>query len=84
MVLTGAQNMQETKLVNTFFTQVAPEFHPALLFSSCLEWRYGHPLLEESGFETWAIDILGWGFCDLGLLYYFVYCICILFLPFSL
>lgn len=33
--------------------------------SSCLEWRYGHPLLEESGFETWAIDILGWGFCDL-------------------
>ncbi|KAJ1389845.1 Serine aminopeptidase, S33 [Sesbania bispinosa] len=33
--------------------------------SSCLEWRYGYPLLEESGFETWAIDILGWGFCDL-------------------
>ncbi|AES97040.1 uncharacterized hydrolase YugF isoform X1 [Medicago truncatula] len=33
--------------------------------SSCLEWRYGYPLLEESGFETWAIDILGWGFSDL-------------------
>ncbi|GAU45977.1 hypothetical protein TSUD_401170 [Trifolium subterraneum] len=33
--------------------------------SSCLEWRYGYPLLEEAGFETWAVDILGWGFCDL-------------------
>ncbi|XP_019456203.1 PREDICTED: uncharacterized protein LOC109356986 [Lupinus angustifolius] len=33
--------------------------------SSCLEWRYAYPLLEESGFETWAIDILGWGFSDL-------------------
>ncbi|KHN29994.1 Abhydrolase domain-containing protein 4 [Glycine soja] len=34
--------------------------------SSCLEWRYVLPLLEESGIETWAIDILGWGFSDLG------------------
>ncbi|OWM89472.1 hypothetical protein CDL15_Pgr024220 [Punica granatum] len=33
--------------------------------SSCLEWRYGYPLLEEAGLETWAIDILGWGFSDL-------------------
>ncbi|KAF1869276.1 hypothetical protein Lal_00020953 [Lupinus albus] len=33
--------------------------------SSCLEWRYAYPLLEESGFETWAIDILGWGFSNL-------------------
>ncbi|XP_045816789.1 uncharacterized hydrolase YugF-like isoform X1 [Trifolium pratense] len=33
--------------------------------SSCLEWRYGYPLLEEAGFETWAVDILGWGFSDL-------------------
>ncbi|KAL3037228.1 hypothetical protein AAZX31_01G054800 [Glycine max] len=33
--------------------------------SSCLEWRYVLPLLEESGIETWAIDILGWGFSDL-------------------
>ncbi|XP_019428865.1 PREDICTED: uncharacterized protein LOC109336606 isoform X2 [Lupinus angustifolius] len=33
--------------------------------SSCLEWRYAYPLLEESGFETWAVDILGWGFSDL-------------------
>ncbi|KAL2667116.1 hypothetical protein AAZV13_01G051000 [Glycine max] len=37
----------------------------ALFFSSCLEWRYVLPLLEESGIETWAIDILGWGFSDL-------------------
>ncbi|XP_031386145.1 uncharacterized protein LOC116199790 isoform X3 [Punica granatum] len=29
------------------------------------EWRYGYPLLEEAGLETWAIDILGWGFSDL-------------------
>ncbi|KAA8532904.1 hypothetical protein F0562_032979 [Nyssa sinensis] len=33
--------------------------------SSCLEWRYTLPLLEEAGLETWAIDILGWGFSDL-------------------
>ncbi|XP_048501845.1 alpha/beta hydrolase domain-containing protein VTE7 isoform X2 [Beta vulgaris subsp. vulgaris] len=35
--------------------------------SSCLEWRYTYPLLEEAGLESWAIDILGWGFSDLGL-----------------
>ncbi|KAJ7953908.1 alpha/beta-Hydrolases superfamily protein [Quillaja saponaria] len=34
--------------------------------SSCLEWRYTYPLLEEGGLETWAVDILGWGFSDLG------------------
>ncbi|RYR64780.1 hypothetical protein Ahy_A03g010830 isoform D [Arachis hypogaea] len=34
--------------------------------SSCLEWRYTFPLLEEAGFETWAFDILGWGFSDLA------------------
>lgn len=33
--------------------------------SSCLEWRYTFPLLEEAGLETWAVDILGWGFSDL-------------------
>nr|KJB50574.1 hypothetical protein B456_008G177500 [Gossypium raimondii] len=33
--------------------------------SSCLEWRYTFPLLEEAGLETWAIDILGWGFSNL-------------------
>ncbi|GAB4840114.1 Alpha/beta hydrolase domain-containing protein vte7 [Ancistrocladus abbreviatus] len=33
--------------------------------SSCLEWRYSYPLLEEAGLESWAIDILGWGFSDL-------------------
>ncbi|XP_057482105.1 alpha/beta hydrolase domain-containing protein VTE7 isoform X4 [Actinidia eriantha] len=27
--------------------------------SSCLEWRYALPLLEEAGLETWAMDILG-------------------------
>ncbi|OIT35184.1 PREDICTED: uncharacterized protein LOC109243696 isoform X2 [Nicotiana attenuata] len=33
--------------------------------STCLEWRYSLPLLEEAGLETWAVDILGWGFSDL-------------------
>ncbi|KAI3516594.1 hypothetical protein L1887_15515 [Cichorium endivia] len=33
--------------------------------SSCLEWRYALPLLEQAGLETWAIDILGWGFNNL-------------------
>ncbi|GMJ09565.1 hypothetical protein like AT1G13820 [Hibiscus trionum] len=33
--------------------------------SSCLEWRYTFPLLEESGLETWVVDILGWGFSNL-------------------
>ncbi|KAK1419889.1 hypothetical protein QVD17_29312 [Tagetes erecta] len=33
--------------------------------SSCLEWRYTLPLLEQAGFETWAVDILGWGFSNL-------------------
>lgn len=33
--------------------------------SSCLEWRFALPLLEEAGLETWAVDVLGWGFSDL-------------------
>ncbi|KAL5725823.1 hypothetical protein ACHQM5_008920 [Ranunculus cassubicifolius] len=33
--------------------------------SSCLEWRYTYPLVEEAGLEAWAVDILGWGFSDL-------------------
>ncbi|XP_073301319.1 alpha/beta hydrolase domain-containing protein VTE7-like isoform X6 [Primulina huaijiensis] len=33
--------------------------------SSLLEWRYVLPLLEEAGLETWAFDVLGWGFSDL-------------------
>ncbi|GAB2234223.1 hypothetical protein Droror1_Dr00003466 [Drosera rotundifolia] len=32
---------------------------------SCLEWRFVMPLLEEAGLESWAVDILGWGFSDL-------------------
>ncbi|KAI3976733.1 hypothetical protein MKX01_008591 [Papaver californicum] len=48
------------------------EKHPLVLLhgfdSSCLEWRYTYPLLEEAGMEAWAVDILGWGFSDLGIL----------------
>ncbi|KAK9105199.1 hypothetical protein Scep_022043 [Stephania cephalantha] len=36
--------------------------------SSCLEWRYTYPLLEEAGLEAWAVDVLGWGFSDLEIL----------------
>lgn len=36
------------------------------MHSSCLEWSYAFPLLEEAGLETWAVDVLGWGFSDLG------------------
>ncbi|XP_059317214.1 alpha/beta hydrolase domain-containing protein VTE7-like isoform X2 [Lycium ferocissimum] len=46
------------------------EANPVVLLhgfdSTCLEWRYTLPFLEEAGVETWAIDILGWGFSDLG------------------
>ncbi|KAL9260483.1 Alpha/beta hydrolase domain-containing protein [Drosera capensis] len=35
-------------------------------FTPCLEWRFVMPLLEEAGLESWAVDILGWGFSDLG------------------
>lgn len=41
-----------------------------VLLSSCLEWRYTYPLLEEAGLEAWAVDVLGWGFSDLGSLIY--------------
>ncbi|TVU38078.1 hypothetical protein EJB05_11428, partial [Eragrostis curvula] len=37
----------------------------SISYSSCLEWRYTYPLLEEAGLEAWAVDILGWGFSDL-------------------
>lgn len=30
--------------------------------SSCLEWRYAYPLIEAAGVESWAVDLLGWGF----------------------
>lgn len=50
----------------SFYSYVSA-VHSILFFSSCLEWRYTLPLLEEAGLETWAMDILGWGFSDLGL-----------------
>ncbi|RID66050.1 hypothetical protein BRARA_D01216 [Brassica rapa] len=46
-----------------------PDKSPVVLLhcfdSSCLEWRRAYPLLEEACLETWAIDVLGWGFSDL-------------------
>lgn len=48
---------------------IQSETNPVVLLhcfdSSCLEWRCTYPLLEEAGLEAWAIDVLGWGFCDL-------------------
>lgn len=44
-------------------TTIQSQASPVVLLhgfdSSCLEWRYTYPLLEDSGLETWAIDILG-------------------------
>ena len=34
--------------------------------SSCLEWRRAYSLLEDFSLEAWALDVLGWGFFDLG------------------
>ncbi|KAM1296846.1 hypothetical protein ACFX2I_023644 [Malus domestica] len=46
------------------------EINPVVLLhcfdSSCLEWRCAYPLLEEAGLEAWVVDVLGWGFSDLG------------------
>nr|GMC56912.1 2-hydroxy-6-oxononadienedioate/2-hydroxy-6-oxononatrienedioate hydrolase [Ipomoea batatas]GMC62208.1 2-hydroxy-6-oxononadienedioate/2-hydroxy-6-oxononatrienedioate hydrolase [Ipomoea batatas] len=42
--------------------------------SSCLEWRRTYPLLEDTGVEAWAIDILGWGFSDLGFVFLPYFC----------
>lgn len=33
--------------------------------SSCLEFRRLCPLLEEAGFQPWAVDMLGWGFTEM-------------------
>lgn len=41
--------------------------HRVVCPSSCLEWRRAYPLLENAGLEAWAVDILGWGFSDLGI-----------------
>jgi len=68
------------KFIYAFYAEVTPETHAALLFSSCLEWRYVLPLLEESGIETWAIDILGWGFSDLGSVFITLTIVCYLLL----
>ncbi|CAI0463120.1 unnamed protein product [Linum tenue] len=50
-------------------TQSTPTTSPLVLLhgfdSSCLEWRYTLPRLEEAGLEAWAVDVLGWGFSDL-------------------
>ena len=45
---------------------------PLVLLSSfdfsCLEFRMLLPLLEEAGAEAWAVDIVGWGFTEAGVL----------------
>ena len=32
--------------------------------SNCLEWRAIQPLLKNHGFQSYAFDILGWGFTE--------------------
>ncbi|KAH7366232.1 hypothetical protein KP509_18G069200 [Ceratopteris richardii] len=43
-------------------------FSPLLLLhgfdSSCLEWRNAYHKLEEANLESWAFDVLGWGFSN--------------------
>lgn len=56
-------------LCTLFFWESISTFDYFLLFSSCLEWRYTLSLLEQAGLETWALDILGWGFNNLGCLF---------------
>lgn len=70
VLLHGFDRFGEVKIIRSF--QTLPSFmffvvHHVLSFSSCLEWRYTLPMLEEAGLETWAIDVLGWGFSDLGI-----------------
>jgi len=48
--------------------RTSPRPWPPLLHgfdSSCLEYRRLFPLLAERA-ETWAVDLLGWGFTDAG------------------
>ncbi|KAJ0256943.1 Alpha/beta-Hydrolases superfamily protein [Hirschfeldia incana] len=63
-------SFSEDRIMSSCVTpMVRKETCPVVLLhgfdSSCLEWRYTYPLLEEAGLETWAFDILGWGFSDL-------------------
>ncbi|EKX36514.1 hypothetical protein GUITHDRAFT_78864 [Guillardia theta CCMP2712] len=48
--------------------EASKEVSPLLLLhgfdSSCLEWRRLQPRLEEKGVESWAVDVLGWGFTE--------------------
>lgn len=45
---------------------------PPLVFlasfdASCLEFRLLMPLLETAGLQAWAIDVVGWGFTNCGI-----------------
>lgn len=53
-------------LLNFDFRSYSAKPLKDLILSSCLEWRYTYPLLEDAGIEAWAVDILGWGFSNLG------------------
>ncbi|XP_022155058.1 uncharacterized protein LOC111022195 isoform X2 [Momordica charantia] len=62
--------LSETRILSSCVEPLMrSEKHPVVLLhcfdSSCLEWSYTFPLLEEAGLETWAVDVLGWGFSDL-------------------
>ncbi|OAY72751.1 2-hydroxy-6-oxononadienedioate/2-hydroxy-6-oxononatrienedioate hydrolase [Ananas comosus] len=52
-------------LLNFDFRSYSAKPLKDLILSSCLEWRYTYPLLEDAGIEAWAVDILGWGFSNL-------------------
>ncbi|KAJ7549163.1 hypothetical protein O6H91_07G043000 [Diphasiastrum complanatum] len=61
-------SLAKVPIMTSCVVPIIKETHmlPVLLLhgfdSSCLEWRNTYPLLEQSGSECWAMDILGWGF----------------------
>lgn len=63
-------------LLACFTSMIGGSYLFSLLYelSSCLEWRRTYPLLEDTGVEAWAIDILGWGFSDLGFVFLPYFC----------
>ncbi|PWA81659.1 Alpha/beta hydrolase fold-1 [Artemisia annua] len=66
-------SVSKNRIMSSCVTPIVQETaNPLVLLhgfdSSCLEWRYTLPLLEQAGFEAWAVDILGWGFNNLEML----------------
>ncbi|KAJ0973960.1 hypothetical protein J5N97_015925 [Dioscorea zingiberensis] len=56
----------ETSIMSSYGSRCRRKaWSPLFFFMVLTEWRYTYPLLENAGLETWAVDVLGWGFSDL-------------------